>query len=32
VITISWQHGGSEQTLTLSTYLVDLNAEFNFQI
>lgn len=32
VITISWQHAGSEQTLTLSTYLVDLNAEFNFGI
>lgn len=32
VITIHWQRGTSEQSLTLSTYLIDLNAEFNFAI
>lgn len=32
VITITWQRGTTEQSLTLTTYLVDLNAEFNFAI
>lgn len=30
VVTISWQQGKGEQTLELTTYLIDLNAEFNF--
>lgn len=31
-VTIVWNYAGSDQTLTLTTYLVDLNAEFNFAI
>lgn len=32
VVTVTWQRGDGEQNLTLSTYLIDLNAEFNFSI
>lgn len=32
VITVTWQRGQSEQTLVLSTYLIDRKAEFNFNI
>ncbi|MBI3558621.1 MAG: prepilin-type N-terminal cleavage/methylation domain-containing protein [Deltaproteobacteria bacterium] len=32
VITVSWQRGDGAQHITLTTYLVDLNAEFNFAI
>ncbi|MEW6056747.1 MAG: type II secretion system protein [Bdellovibrionota bacterium] len=32
VITVTWMQGNSEQRLVLTTYLVDLNAEFNFAI
>lgn len=29
-VTVSWQHAGGEQHIVVSTYLVDLTAEFNF--
>lgn len=32
VITVSWPVGSDEAHLTLTTYLIDLNAEFNFAI
>lgn len=32
VITVKWDRGAGEQKLVLSTYLVDLNAEFNFSL
>ena len=32
VVTVSWKRGKSEQSVKLTTYLIDLNAEFNFQI
>ena len=30
VITILWKRGADEQQMVLTTYLIDLNAEFNF--
>lgn len=32
IITIKWQRETTEQSLSISTYLIDLNAEFNFAI
>jgi general secretion pathway protein I len=32
VITVSWPRGDGEQEMTVTTYLIDLNAEFNFGI
>jgi len=32
VVTVKWQRGTSEQKIVISTYLVDLNKEFDFSI
>ena len=32
VVTVTWKRGDGLQHITLTTYLVDLNAEFNFAI
>ena len=32
VVTVSWQRGDGEMKVQVSTYLIDLNAEFNFQL
>ena len=32
VVTVSWERGTATEQLTLSTYLIDLDADFNFSI
>ncbi len=32
IVTVSWPRGDGEQTVRLTTYLIDLNARFNFSI
>ena len=32
VVTVKWRHSEGERKVVLTTYLVDLNAEFNFSI